>query len=145
MPTELTIPKSAEERAAATAPKATIGRIVHYGIGLEHDGRVVRKPAIVVQDWGTGVHPNLQVFLDGSNDERYRGYAKSAYEAFVAAHPGVNTGERIGDEAVLKEYCNVSNAMSYAPSPEECARGQAWRTSVDEGTGVGEWCWPPRS
>lgn len=78
-------------------------RIVEYAIGKDHAGEVVRRPAIVVNDWGSGVHPNIQVFLDGSNDARY---------GFTS---------------------------------EECARGTAWRTSVDEGEGVGEWRWPPRT
>ncbi len=46
----------------------TNGRFVQYGIGIDHEGKVIHRPALCVQDWGTGVHPNLQVFLDGSND-----------------------------------------------------------------------------
>lgn len=27
---------------------------------------------------------------------------------------------------------------------DECDRGLAWRTSVPEGTEIGQWSWPPR-
>lgn len=52
--------------------RLTKNRIVEYGIGREYNGEVRFRPAIVVEDWGgqedVDAHPNLQVFLDGSND-----------------------------------------------------------------------------
>ncbi len=93
------------------SPKPTIGRIVHYGIGLDHEGKVKRRPAIVVEDWGTGMHPNLQVFVDGSND----------------AHR------------------DVTPQPWHRPNAQEQTAGVMWRTSVNAGEGVGEWCWPPRA
>ena len=44
--------------------KATNGRIVHYVLA---NGK--HRPAIVVEDWEKGTDVNLQVFLDGKNDE----------------------------------------------------------------------------
>lgn len=125
--------------------KLTAGRFVQVGIGLDPDGRVVYRPAIVVQDWGNGVHPNVQVFLDGSNDARYRERARGDYDEFVKAHPAVNTGAEIGDAAAVQRLCDLSNALNYSPTAEECAHGFAWRTSVDEGEGVYRWRWPPRT
>ncbi len=95
------------------AQKLTIGRFVQYGIGFDHEGKVIHRPALVVQDWGTGEHPNLQVFLDGSNDARYR-------------------------------TSDTGDTSWFAPTADECARGQMWKTSVNPGEGAGEWRWPPR-
>lgn len=40
-----------------------IGRMVHF---VMPDGK--HRPATVVEDWGGGLHVNLQVFTDGTND-----------------------------------------------------------------------------
>jgi hypothetical protein len=91
----------------------TLGRIVHFHLGHDAEGKLIARAATVVRVWPGDTHGvNLQVHLDGGNDER------------VACH--YRGGE-------------------YAVSPEECARGLAWRTSVAEGTGEGTWSWPPRA
>jgi hypothetical protein len=46
--------------------KVTVGRIVHF---VMPDGKT-HRPAIVTHDWGGCVQ--LQVFLDGTNEECYR-------------------------------------------------------------------------
>lgn len=95
--------------------KTSEGRIVHYGIGRDYAGNVVRRPAVIVNSWGGSDHPNIQVLLDGSNDSSDH-------------YPTTPEGERW--------------AM---PTAEECTAGHAWRTSCNQGTNVGEWCWPPRT
>lgn len=47
--------------------QVTIGRIVHVRIGGE-DAEPVLRPALVVRVWGDTC-VNLQVFLDGTNDQ----------------------------------------------------------------------------
>lgn len=51
----------------------TVGRLVHFTLkAAPHDPDEAianrARPAIVVRDWGNGC-VNLQVFLDGSNDD----------------------------------------------------------------------------
>lgn len=100
--------------------KPTIGRIVQYGVGCDHTGVVQYRPALVVNDWNGGYDPkfsgpNLQVFVDGTNDTP---------ERFVPRQPG--------DHAEPGVHVDEARA------------GVAWRTSVVEGDGVGQWRWPPR-
>lgn len=97
--------------------KPSVGRIVHYVIAIDHSGKPVVQPAIVVTFWpeyGDKLGVNLQVFLDGGNVDRSR-------------------------------YPSEGNWM--APSAEECAKGLAWRTSAtyDAGKAAGTWHWPERA
>lgn len=77
-PDDSAAPGTSQEKAAATAlavqdgdknPAAgqvfpTISRIVHFVLP---SGK--HRPAIVVEDWGgKSMNPNLQVFVDGTND-----------------------------------------------------------------------------
>lgn len=48
----------------------TIGRVVHFHF-INRDGKLVARPAIIVNDWGADkpdAAVNLRVFLDGKND-----------------------------------------------------------------------------
>lgn len=95
----------------------SVGRLVHYCIAQAHDGTPVLRPALIVREFPGLPYVNLQVFLDGKNDERYRQDAIVALNASTAA-----------------------GATPYAePTVEECAAGMAWRTSVSEGENVGQW------
>lgn len=47
--------------------KPAVGRIVHYVIGIGHDGKPFVQPAMIVRAWDGGHGVNLQVFLDGGN------------------------------------------------------------------------------
>ncbi len=73
------------------AQNPTLGRIVHY---TYPDG--VTRPAIVVRDWSNGC-VNLQVFLDGSNDDRDQNDGKplerATWPTSVTASPAVDGGE----------------------------------------------------
>ena len=52
------------------AQAITIGRTVRYGIGIDRDGKVVERPAIIVRVWNQEPGAcNLQVFIDGGNDQ----------------------------------------------------------------------------
>lgn len=49
-------------------PAPTVGRVIQYAIGTSYDGATEWRPAIVVNDWNGSHGPNVQVFVDGSND-----------------------------------------------------------------------------
>lgn len=50
-------------------PDPTVGRVVHMYVGDSvHDGSPILRPALVVRAWGPSC-VNLQVFLDGTNDD----------------------------------------------------------------------------
>lgn len=62
---------------AERAPDAglTVGRVVHYVLGLGYANAGQCRAAMVVRTWGAGEpYPiQLQVFLDGTNDDPYEG------------------------------------------------------------------------
>lgn len=89
----------------------TIGRIVHYRVGGTDETPELR-PATIVRVWGPEC-VNLQVALDGTNDDEQHGVVWSNGSPLFTA--------------------------------EECARGQAWKTSASMGTCLGEWRWPARA
>ena len=71
------------------------------------------RPATIVEVFDEGTHGvNLQVFFDGLNDRRH-------------IHDQENDGSPDG----------------FLPSKAEAEAGMGWRTSVAEGTDVGEWSW----
>lgn len=124
--------------------KPTIGRIVQYGIGRDHAGVVQYRPAIVVNDWGgnysEGSGPNLQVFVDGTNDRHYSDIAA----VYSAKKERLKLAGEVSETAAASALEEARRETSTAPSWVECERGVAWRTSVVEGDGVGQWRWPPR-
>ena len=48
----------------------SVGLIVHVLIGHDFDGTPVLRPALIVRVW-TDNCVNVQLFLDGGNDDRY--------------------------------------------------------------------------
>jgi hypothetical protein len=108
----------------------SIGRIVHYVVGVDHDGKPVKAPAMVVACW-SGECANLQVFVDGSN------HVRRLFHRFV--------GETLEWSQGGGEGWHKSEGI--APSVEEGARGLMWRTSAGydaTGTRPGSWHWPER-
>jgi hypothetical protein len=93
-----------------------MGRIVLFRVSADQ-----ARPAIVVRVWvGANGIPkedslvDLQVFLDGSND----------------------------DIRFLKRPSNVEDERRPMFTNTECQNGLAWRTSVKKGEAIGEWAWP---
>lgn len=95
--------------AATSAKKATIGDRVLYRCGGTDEAPILR-PALVVRDWPGYDYVNLQVFIDGTNDDEHRGL----------------------------KWSDGSPVFT----PEERARGLAWRTSAFPGDGLGQWRLP---
>jgi hypothetical protein len=108
----------------------SIGRIVHYVVGVDFDGKPVKAPAIVVAYW-SGECVNLQVFVDGCN------HVRPLFHRFV------------GEKAEWSQHGGEgwSRCHGIAPSSEEGRAGLMWRTSAGyDATGErpGSWHWPPR-
>jgi len=100
--------------------KPTIGRIVHYVL---REGRSAgeSRAAIVVRVWGDDTSPNLQVYLDGSNDDgsEFRGAPGDRAPAF-----GWATSVPFDDPAEMAEHVSEGDGKpGYQP---------------------GSWHWPPR-
>jgi len=80
--------------APAPAQVPTVGRIVHYRVGGDDDAPELR-PAIVVRDWGGGC-VNLQVFLDGRNDDRHAETSERECIQGTAWRTSVTEGAEVG-------------------------------------------------
>jgi hypothetical protein len=142
----LDVPATAPERVAQ---RATVCRVVRYCIA---PGQY--RPADVVNDWGANggtEHPNLLVKVDGSNDQRYREMAEIEAAGLEERFPGLKNPVSVGQTTqegvsveVFENHDLLSRTRWAAPSPDECSRFVAWRTSVPYGDKPGQWSWPPR-
>lgn len=119
-----------------TVPAPTVGRFLQVNIA-PRCANPVWRPALVVQDWpnefpsnpecASGV--NVQVFLDGTNDEwTLRGFVGQSYATSTL------TPEALAHVAAM------------------CAKGHAWETSLPHESMLNTtpdyrgmvWRWPPR-